>query len=70
MDKPFTDTDRLEFMIEYQCWIVWSRDRECCRVFQNTDDGDTEPVTGWGPGLNWLTAREAIDAAIRHTTGE
>jgi hypothetical protein len=58
------DSDRLDFLATHGAWIAWSRDRECCRVFHVDADGQDVPICGWGDGNNWLTARDAIDAAI------
>lgn len=59
-----SDTERLDFLAAHGAWVAWSRDRECCRVFHVDAEGQNVPMCGWGDGKNWLTPREAIDAAI------
>lgn len=61
------DTERLEFMMERGAWIAWSKDGESCRVFHRKEDGDIEPILGWGLG-HWRTdPRAAIDDAMQST---
>lgn len=58
------DSERLDFLATHGAWIAWSRDGDCCRVFHVDSGGQDVPICGWGAGKNWLTARDAIDAAI------
>jgi ABC-type Fe2+-enterobactin transport system substrate-binding protein len=57
------DAARLDFMIAHSAWVAHSKDGECCRCFHTNDDGEAEPMTGWGVGKNYNNGREAIDAA-------
>lgn len=59
------DAERLQFLIEREAWIAWSKDGESCRLFHRSDDdGEPMPMLGWG-ARHWSnTPREAIDAAI------
>lgn len=56
------DAERLDFLANHGAYVAWSKDRECCAVFLRDNEGNSGPMTKWGE--NWLTAREAIDAAI------
>jgi len=62
--KDAEDAAMLDFMIEHEAWVAWSRDRECCRVFSRDEEGNVTPMTKWGAGLNFDSGREAIRAAI------
>lgn len=62
--KDAEDAKMLDFMIEHEAWVTWSRDRECCRVFSRDEEGNVAPMTKWGAGLNFDSGREAIRAAI------
>lgn len=62
--KDPEDAEMLDFMIEHEAWVAWSRDRECCRVFSRDEEGNVAPMTKWGAGLNFDSGREAIRAAI------
>lgn len=64
------DAKRLDFLASRGAWVAWSRDGECCRVFHVDADGQDVPMCGWGSGKNWLTPREAIDAAIAAQQGK
>lgn len=58
------DAERLEFMMEHEAWIAWSKDGESCRLFHRSEDGEPMPMLGWG-ARHWShDPREAIDAAI------
>ena len=57
------DTARLNFMIEHEAWIAWSRDAESCRVFHHDEEGDTGPIMGWVPEAWSNSPRDAIDKA-------
>jgi hypothetical protein len=62
------DAERLDFLVNYGAWIDWAKDREYCRVYRCNDEGFAEPMTGWES--NYLTTREAIDAAIAAQRGK
>lgn len=56
------ESKRLQFLIDYGCLVVWSRDYEVCSVvIREDDDGQFtfRPLT-----RGFLDPREAIDAAI------
>lgn len=59
------DAARLEFLMEREAWIAWSKDGESCRLFHRSDDGEPMPMLGWG-ARHWShDPREAIDAAMQ-----
>lgn len=62
------DAERLDFLANHGAYVAWSKDRECCAVFLRDNEGNSGPMTKWGE--NWLTAREAIDAAIAAQQGK
>lgn len=63
------DAKRLDFMIQQEAWVAWSKDGESCRVFHRDDDGACTPIMGWNNTAAWHhDARPAIDAAIAANT--
>jgi hypothetical protein len=66
--RDSVDAERLDFMLTRGAWLTWSKDRECCRLFIRDENGEASPFFGWGPGRNFNTGREAIDACIASLT--
>jgi hypothetical protein len=58
-----SDSERLDFMIEREAWIGWTKDGESCRAFSRDHDGDMAPIAGWGPQAWAHDGRKAIDIA-------
>jgi len=57
------DRERLDFMIQQEAWVGWTKDGESCRVFYLDADGDLAPIMGWGSHAWSFDARAAIDKA-------
>ena len=68
--EKITDTDRLNWLINNNACVFYSRDREVCNVWVSSDPNDDSigpyPVEGY-PQKCYNDAREAIDAAINYT---
>lgn len=61
-----TDTERLDYMIQREAYVGWTKDGERCRVFKREEEDGAVPVCGWPNFFD--DGRQAIDAAMRLNT--